>query len=409
MKSQKVSEVELRELSENFDHLSELFRDNRLDFYHYIHQHHIPVRHSRQYGGFWYVPRYESALAIQRNPEVYSNKRFTIPERPVPPLIPATMDPPEHSEFKKLLVSFFTPKSASRLIPRLTEIARQRISSGIAQGKFDMVQDVMLPLMAEFTMTDVLGLDVGNAFDYAQPVHNMTRRDYPHDKAAEELRWLGEKLDEDICNGRLNEKGILCQLAKADFNGRHLTGDELRLIAINLLIGGMGTTSFFMGSVAVFLGRNPKYRDQLIRERGMIPNAIEELLRVFGPVQSFGRSVKVDTQVEGIQIKKGEKVLVGYGAANFDPDVFVDPQVIDFLRKPNQHMSFGLGPHRCLGAHIAREVVISVTSVLLDLAPQFRLIEEEIVEQDPMASMLGFNHVPVFPGKSHYSELPSSV
>jgi cytochrome P450 len=384
-------------LAENFDHVSPAFHGMRRDFYAHIHASGCPVRRSSNHGGFTYVARYETALAIQRNPELFSNKRFTIPERPVPPLIPATLDPPEHAEYKKMLSTFFTPATAARLGPRLATIANSLISVGVAAGKFDLVQDVMFPLMAEFTMGDVLGLEVSKAFTYAEPIHNMTRRDYPSHKAEEELNWLGEQLKSDIREKRIDPEGILGQLTRVDFGGRLLTEEELRLIATNLLIGGMGTTSYFMGSVAVFLARNLSHRQQLIDNPALIPGAIEELLRIFTPTQNFGRSVTTDTELEGCPIKAGEKVLIGYGAANFDPDVFPEPQKVDFERSPNRHMSFGIGAHRCLGSHIAREVSRSVTHTLLQMVPNYSLVDEEVIEQTPAASMFGFNHVPIIP------------
>ena len=168
-------------------------------------------------------------------------------------------------------------------------------------------------------------------------------------------------------------------------------------MATNLLIGGMGTTSFFMGSVTVFLARNPEHRRQLIAEPELIPGAIDELLRLFTPTQVFGRLVTRDTEVEDLPVKAGEMVLVGYGAANFDPAVFDDPRRVDFRRSPNRHMSFGIGPHRCLGSHIAKEVSAAVTRSLLEQAPAYRLVEAEVIEQTPTAAMLGFNSVPIVP------------
>jgi cytochrome P450 len=169
------------------------------------------------------------------------------------------------------------------------------------------------------------------------------------------------------------------------------------MIAINLLIGGMGTTSFFMGSVVVFLGRNPAHRRQLIADPALIPDAIEELLRVFTPTQSFGRSVAADVEFAGKSIRRGDMVLIGYGAANFDPAVFDHPQTVDFTRKQNRHMSFGNGPHRCLGIHMARMMATTATRLLLEKAPDYRLVEDEVVEQDEFASMFGFNTVPIVP------------
>jgi cytochrome P450 len=394
-----TEDAELAALASDFDHVSLTFRDRRLEFYAYLAEHREPVRWSSKHGGFWFVSTYDEALAAQRMPEAFSNKDFTIPRRPVPPLIPATLDPPEHAGYKRLLSTYFTPTVARAMEPGIVAIADRLLDEGIARGRLDVVNEMMLPLMSEFSMALMLGLPVEKALPYAEPIHHMTRRDYPHDKAAAEMTWLAEAMLSDIREGRIDPNGILGRLRHAAIDGRELNDHELLMIAINLLIGGMGTTSFFMGSVVVFLGRNSAHRRQLIADPALIPDAIEELLRVFTPTQSFGRSVPADIEFAGTTIRKGDMLLIGYGAANFDPAVFDDPQRIDFSRKQNRHMSFGNGPHRCLGIHIARMMATTATRLLLEKAPDFRLVEDEVVEQDEFASMFGFNTVPIVPDR----------
>jgi cytochrome P450 len=279
--------------------------------------------------------------------------------------------------------------------PRIRILARDLIRNGLASGKVDMVNEVMLPLMAELTMTDVLGLEVSKAAAYSLPIHHMTQRDYPHAEAAKELAWLGEQLTADIRENRINAEAILGELSRIEYQGRPLTDQELQMIAMNLLTGGIGTTAYFMGSVIVFLGRNVGHRRQLLEDSELIPAAIEELLRVFTPTQNFGRSITRDTEVAGCPLRKGEKVMIGYGAANFDPNVFQDPQKIDFARKPGLHMSFGIGPHRCLGSHLAKQAASITTATLLELAPDYRLAEDELGQNTAMASMFGYHRVPI--------------
>lgn len=392
--------MRLAALVENFDHMSDDFRDHRMAFYDYLHQRRIPILRSEHYGGFWYVPKYEVAVAIQRNPELFSNKRFTIPERPVPGFIPATLDPPEHSAYKQVLAQLFTPKQAAELVTQITALAEDLIRSGIRAGSFDMVVDVMLPLMANVTATYILGLDVDRIESYSTPIHHLTQRDYPAEKAAEELAWLNAQFAVELAHLRETPRGLLGRLCQISFQGRPFADQELQMIAMNLLTGGVGTTSFFMGSVTVFLGRHDEYRRQLIESPSQMSAAIEELLRAFTPTQNFGRSVTRDTQIAGRNVREGEKVLVGYGAANFDPDVFSDPQRIDFSRRLTSPMSFGLGPHRCLGSHLAKQVATIVTATLLSFAPDYRLQEERLCQNPASAAMLGYQRVPIMAGAS---------
>jgi cytochrome P450 len=391
----EATDQDLQKLSENFDPFANSFWDRRLQVYRYLHRSQRTLLRSERHGGFWYAIGYTTVLDVQSRPEVFSNYRFTIPDRPVPPLIPATLDPPEHMPFKRLLSTFFTPQQAMQLRQRVAGIVEPLLLAGRARGRTDMVAEVMMPLMAELTMVDILGLEAANAMPYATPVHHMTRRDYPRDAAERDMRWLADQMRDDLRNGRVRKEAILGRLGGSLIDGRRLSEDELLHIAINLLIGGMGTTAFFTGSVIVFLGRHAGYRQQLLADDALLPSALEELLRVYTPTQTFGRSIKEDVVVENAQLRKGDKILLGYGGANFDPRAFADPDNVEFRRKPVRHMSFGIGPHRCLGSHVAKLIVSTVIDLLLRRAPDFCLDEAGVKRNDAAASMFGYNSVPI--------------
>jgi len=138
----------------------------------------------------------------------------------VPPFIPATFDPPEHSDYKKMLSRLFTPKRAAAMAPRIRTLADELLTAGVTRGKFDMVQDIMLTLMAQITMADVLGLEVSKAAAYSLPIQS-------HDAARlsarrggrKELAWLGGQLTADIREQRVDPKGILGELSRTNFKG----------------------------------------------------------------------------------------------------------------------------------------------------------------------------------------------
>ncbi len=388
-------EQDLERLAEDFDPFCNEFWDLRQRFYGYLHANRKTLLHSSRHGGFWYAFSYGTVLDIQRRPEVFSNHRFTIPDRPVPPLIPATLDPPVHMGFKRLLSTYFTPKQAQGLRARIVQIVEPRFELARQRGNIDMVVEVMIPLMAELTMVDILGLAVSKAIPYATPVHHMTRRDFPRETAEQEIKWLTTQLRDDLESGHVDTESILGRLACAELDGRRLSQDELLNIALNLLIGGMGTTAFFTGSAVVFLGRHMAHRKLLLEQPALLAGAVEELLRAFTPTQTFGRSIKSDVVVQGAQLRQGEKVLLGYGAANFDPQVFQRPDVMDFRRQLVSHLAFGNGPHRCLGSHLAKLVAATVIDLLLRNAPEYVLDESGVKRNDAAASMFGYYSVPI--------------
>ena len=127
----------------------------------------------------------------------------------------------------------------------------------------------------------------------------------------------------------------------------------------------------------------------------LIPGAFEELLRTNGPVQAFVKTAVTQTEIDGVQLQADEVIVVGYGAANLDPTQFPDPEKIDFRRAPNNHTSLGIGPHRCLGAHLAKAVVCTTLEYLLDKAPDYRIVEERLASHDDIATNFGYYSVPV--------------
>jgi cytochrome P450 len=296
--------------------------------------------------------------------------------------------------YKRLLSSLFTPKQAQQLRERVIEIVTPRFEQALETGQVDVVTQVMFPLMSELTMVSILGLDTSKATPYSGPVHHMTRRDYPRELAEQEMKWLSDQLRRDLADGSVDASSVLGRLTQAELDGQPIPIQALLNIAINLLIGGMGTTAFFTGGAVVFLGRNAMHRKQLLDEPTLVPAAVEELLRVFTPTQNFGRSIKQDVRVGGAQLRQGEKLLLGYGAANFDPRTFESPHVVDF-RRTVRHMSFGDGPHRCLGSHLAKMIAATVIEVLLCLIPEYQLDEGGVKRNDAAASMFGYNAVPI--------------
>jgi cytochrome P450 len=258
-----------------------------------------------------------------------------------------------------------------------------------------VVQDLMFPLMSKFTMAQMLGIDPAKAREYARPIHNMSRRDYPPATLREELAALSAEFHAIIEEKRFDQSSMLTKIAALEINGAPFSTADLVKVAFNLLIGGFGTTAAFTGSVFVFLARNPDLRQQIIDAPEIIPSAIDEMLRLFTPTQTFARRVERDTELCGFAISEGDQLLMGYGAANFDPRVFENPEQVDFKRSPNKHMSFGTGPHRCLGEAIARSVLREVLTLMVTRIPDYELVEEGVVAQSFSSSMFGYSNVQI--------------
>ncbi|MCK9541524.1 MAG: cytochrome P450 [Novosphingobium sp.] len=389
---------ELEALAAQVDHYDPLFLANRIEMFRLMHRQDRPIRHSDNHGGFWFVTGYAEAKEIQRRAEDFSNRIKVVPQRPVADLIPSALNPPEHRPVKTALASLFLPRAILGMRRALAESADRLFDECVAKGAFDIVEDLMFPLMAEFTMVHMLGLDPAKALEYAGVVHAQSRPvpDPEHArKVQENIARLGEEFARVYAERRFDPDCVMARIVDLDVDGRRFTIEELVKIAFNLVVGGFGTTATFTASMFVFLGRNPDLRRQIVEDRSLIPSAIDEMLRLLTPVQTFARRVERDTEVGGVTMREGDQLLMGYAAANLDPRVFDEPETVDFRRSPNVMMSFGIGPHRCLGEHVARAILVEVLNRMADRMPGYTLDEAGVVPHGLTSSMWGYAAVKV--------------
>jgi len=193
--------------------------------------------------------------------------------------------------------------------------------------------------------------------------------------------------------GELMPGGIIEHLHKVEMAGRPLRLDEIDSIVLIILGGGLDTAQALVGMIAVYFGRNPDRRQELIDHPELMDGAIEEFLRVFAPTQGNSRRATKDVQVCGRLVKAQEHVFMSWAAANRDPDEFNNPHEIDFRRENNRHYSFGVGPHRCLGSHLARLEVKACIEALLQKAPHYRLIESGVEKAQDIGTVAGYNRI----------------
>jgi cytochrome P450 len=157
-------------------------------------------------------------------------------------------------------------------------------------------------------------------------------------------------------DARLGAPGddMLGFLMTAEIDGERLTREEILDISFLLLLAGLDTVTATLGCNITYLAANSDQRRRLVENEGLIPGAIEELLRWETPVMVVPRVLTQDVTVSGVELREGELVTLLLGSSNIDPTAFDDPELVDFERERNIHVAFGAGPHRCLGSHLAR-------------------------------------------------------
>ncbi|WP_405905981.1 MULTISPECIES: cytochrome P450 [unclassified Streptomyces] len=289
-------------------------------------------------------------------------------------------DAPDHARLRALISRALTPRAVQTLRARIFEAVDRIITHAAPTGRMDIVADLArpLPLTIICDLLDVPELDRPALAAWSEPVAEAignSRLDADRNREASQsmtdmLAYFRELLTSRDTPPAAHTLRALVS-AQAENTDQDL--DELLANCALLLIAGHETTTHFIGNATLALLRNPEAADQLRSRPELLPAAVEELLRYDAPVQLMLRTARHDLDLAGRTIAEGQTVLLVGGAANRDPAVFPDPHVLDFERPGGRHMSFGHGPHFCLGAALARLEGAIVLEALLTRLPGLRL------------------------------------
>jgi cytochrome P450 len=340
--------------------------------------------------GQWVVTRHEDVNALLRDRRlgrsylhVASHEEFGRPAEPefLAPfwnLIRAGMldvEPPDHTRLRRLVSKAFTPRMVEGLRARIRELAEE-LARGLAErGGGDLLAEVAEPLPVT-VIAEMLGIPEADRpllRPWSAQICGMYELDPSEDvqrtavRASEEfsgyLRDLARRTEGD---------NLISALAAVE----GLTEDELVGTCVLLLNAGHEATVNATGNAWWALFRNPAQLDRLRADHGLIPTAVEELLRYDTPAPMFERWVLEDVEVAGVRVPRGAEVALQFASANRDPEVFADPDALDLARDPNPHIGFGAGIHFCLGAPLARIELAESMGALLRAAPDLRLVAE---------------------------------
>lgn len=359
-----------------YDHHSLEFRDRPHEVFDEIRSK-CPVAHSDSHGGFWTLANYASVFEAARDDERFSSVGGVgVPVSGLPfPILPIETDPPETQAFRAITMGPFSPKTARDAEPVMREIATELIDEFIERGEADLVQELTTPLPARL-MLRMLGFDESKWKSWVERVH-ATIHDRAHDAdasmmaGASLLTELAEEME--ARRDRSADADLYSRIVHGTVNGEPLDDVQITMYGLLMMFGGMDTTSGLTGNVLVELCADPELRQRLIDDRSLLPEATEEFLRHDTPTLTLARTATQDFEFHGQQICQGEPVLLAWGAANRDPEVFPDPHTIDIDRANKKHLAFGVGAHRCLGSNLAREMFMVMIDEVLTRLPDFQL------------------------------------
>jgi cytochrome P450 len=334
--------------------------------------------------GFWALTRYEDVAAVDHDFQTFSSEPTIMIADPGineggglgEAKMMLMMDPPHHTAFRKIIRAEFTRPAASSKDLRLRELARQIINQVIENGECDFVADVAGE-MPSYVIAELMGMPLDDGrelYRLTETIHSAPET-LPAGAIPAAVRAMFAYGSDLIAAKRARPADDLAtRLLQAEVEGRRLTDPEFLLFFLLLIDAGGDTTRNLLSTGMLALTRNPGQLAWLVADLdGRLHVAREELLRWASPVIYMRRTATRDTVIGQTAVAAGDKVVMYFGAANHDPAVFDDPDVLNLARSPNDHMAFGGGPHVCLGQHLARIEIDAILREVLTRMADFEI------------------------------------
>jgi cholest-4-en-3-one 26-monooxygenase len=281
------------------------------------------------------------------------------------------MDDPEHSRLRKIVARGFTPRAVERLRADLAQRAQLIATQAAAEGAGDFVRQVAceLPLQAIAGLLGVPLEDYDKLFDWSNTMIGSDDPEFADNDSltsAGELMWYAMQLAAQ--KREVPGQDIITTLIEADADGQGLSEAEFGMFMVTLAVAGNETTRNSITQGMMAFTDNP---DQWELFKGLRPKtAADEIIRWATPITAFQRTALEDTELGGVRIKKGQRLVLFYRSANFDEEVFDAPHTFNILRNPNPHVGFGgTGAHYCIGANLARMTIDLMFNAIADQMP----------------------------------------
>jgi hypothetical protein len=349
-------------------------------------------------GGFWVLTRHDDIRAASLKPDVFSSQKggilmwYGVPEERHPMLHRASvdtlicMDQPLHLQLRREHMPFFTPKYVADLKERVNGKVTELLDRMAPLGRCDLVEylSAELPL---FTLSEMLGIPEADRPKLIKWMHYLELAGYISAEKKigsvdpaffqEFLDNVQEMFDYGIHQLKKRREepkdDLMTAIARAQLEGDYLSDEYLDGSWLLIVFAGNDTTRNSISGTMKLLTENPEEKAKVQADASLLPNMVNEAIRMVSPVIYMRRTATQDTEIRGQKIAEGERVVMYYGAANRDPDLFPDPDRFDVTREnAKEHLAFGIGPHVCLGQRVANMQLEAVYRQILTRFPDMR-------------------------------------
>jgi cytochrome P450 len=331
---------------------------------------------SAENSGFWVLNTYKEVMDAAVDWNSYSSADGATPvqfDLDILRMVPLETDPPLHRGVRKALNPFFAPEALTAAEPSIRTTVDGLIDKCAEQSPVEFVSaftSQLPPIVFFETFLDQKASDIGWVLEVLDVL--MTQPEKALEAAPKLFMFCAELLGKRRTEGRTDDlAGVIAHLGTGTFDDGLELDDRTRMETLNMTImAGMETTMGGLASVARILATDNTLRESLRdAPEKVVDRHIEEFLRFESPVPTAGRTLTVDTELQGCPMKAGDRILLNWAAANRDPEKFADPDTLNFER-PNAsaHLAFGAGIHRCLGNHLARREIKAAIRAISELS-----------------------------------------
>ena len=351
--------------------------------------------------GSWHVFRYEDVQRVLSEHATFSSRMGGDNPSGTGQLFAAsliTTDPPRHRQLRSLVTQAFTPKAVDALAPRIAGLTNELLDGIAAGGSADLIRDLAYPLPV-IVISELLGIPAEDRerFKHWSDVIVSQTRTAPAGETQDTTTSEMVEYFLALIDRRRSRPGtdLISSLLSAEIGGQRLTVPELLGFCSLLLVAGNETTANLIGNAVLCLAESPGTLGRLLEEPGLLPQALEEVLRFRSPVQSMYRVAVAETVLSGQRVPAGAPIVAWIGSANRDGQQFPAAAGFDIDRSPNRHLAFGHGIHFCLGAPLARLEARIALEALLTRLPGLSLAPGAELERMESSIVYGLKELPV--------------
>jgi cytochrome P450 len=344
-----------------------------------------PIFWTPRNGGHWILMGHRAVYEASRDTEAFSSEmtphalmQQRLAQMPagmprIPQPLPIALDPPEHGVYRAPLQATFSPRAMMALRDSIRALAAELIEAMRAKGSADFMAEVAEPMPVQVFLK-MFGLPVERQAQYRELVkEQMEALDRSQGDVASRLRKVADVMADTLVDRRDNPRDdIISMLWNTQIHGKPTTMEDMENFSVLLFIAGLDTVMNGIGHGVLHIARNPELQARLRADPKLIPEAAEELLRRYTFTVPPRRIAK-DMVFQGVTMKADERALLFLPGADLDATEFPKPERFDLERENNVHIAFGVGPHRCLGSHLARIELQILYEELLARLPSFHL------------------------------------